>query len=47
MYGQDPLAWPYDHAEIAVRRLLNILSVAGAEQAFHDRVGPDSKRLGD
>jgi hypothetical protein len=47
MYGQDPLVWPYDHDATAVRRLLNILSVAGKEQAYHDRVGPDSKRLGD
>ncbi len=46
-YGQDPLSWPYDHDGIAVRRLLNILSVAGQEQSYHDRIGPDSIRLGD
>jgi hypothetical protein len=41
------LSWPYDHDEIAVRRLLNILSAAGEVQSQHDRYGPDAIRLGD
>jgi hypothetical protein len=40
-------SWPYDHDEIAVRRLLNILSAAGEVQSQHDRYGPDAIRLGD
>ena len=46
-YGQDPLTWPYDHDATAVRRMLNILSVAGKAHGEADRAGPDSIRLGD
>lgn len=45
-YGQDPLVWPYQHDAIAVRRLLNILSVAGKARQDNERVGPDSTRYG-